>query len=369
MPGLIELALAFLRLGLTAFGGPAAHIALMEEEFVRRRRWISRERFLDVLGASYLIPGPTSTELAMHIGLSRAGWAGLLVAGVAFITPAAVLVGLLAALYVRLGGLPAFDGVLRAIKPVVVVVVLVALVSLTRTAVRSVPAALLAAGAAFLALVGMHEVQLLLVTGLVNVLVGRRRTASATVMAVGAAVTLSPAGPASISAPSLFAYFVRAGSVIFGSGYVLFAVLRGDLVERYQWLSEEQLLDAIAVGQVTPGPVFTSATFIGYLLGGTTGALAATIGIFLPAFAFTALSARLLERLRGSSIARAFLDGVSAAAVALIGVVVLALGRAAIVDATTAALAVVAVMLIVWLRVNSAWVILGSALAGALLRL
>ena len=368
MPRLIELALAFLRLGLTAFGGPAAHIALMEEEFVRRRRWISHERFLDVLGASYLIPGPTSTELAMHIGLNRAGWAGLLVAGVAFIAPAAVVVGMLAALYVRLGGLPAFDGVLRAIKPVVVVVVLVALAGLTRTAVRSVPAALLAVGAACLALVGMNEVQLLLLTGLVNVLVGRRRTASATMMAAGAAVTLNASGAAAVTALSLFAYFVKVGSVIFGSGYVLFAVLRGDLVQRYRWLSEEQLLDAIAVGQVTPGPVFTSATFIGYLLGGTPGALAATVGIFLPAFVFTAVSARLLERLRGSSIARAFLDGVSAAAVALIGVVVLALGRAAIVDAATAAVAAAAAIPIVWLRVNSAWVILGSALAGALLR-
>ena len=367
MARLLELALAFVRLGLTAFGGPAVHIALMEEEFVRRRGWISRERFLDVLGASSLIPGPTSTELAMHIGLNRAGWAGLLVAGVAFIAPAALLVGLLAALYVRLGELPAFDGVLRALKPVVVVVVLAALVGLARTAVRTVPIAVLAIAAALLAFAGMHEVQVLLLVGVVNVVLGRKRAASIAVMAVGAGVTLSAAGAAAVTVPSLFAYFVRAGSVIFGSGYVLFAVLRGDLVERYRWLTEAQLLDAIAVGQVTPGPVFTSATFIGYLLGGSTGAIAATVGIFLPAFAFTAVSARLLQRLHHSSIARAFLDGVSAAAVALIAVVVLALARAAITDLATAALAVVAAVLIVWLRWNSAWVILGAALIGFLL--
>src|SRR5262249_41355753 len=185
MPRLVELALAFLRLGVTAFGGPAAHIALMEEEFVRRRQWISRERFLDVLGASSLIPGPTSTELAMHIGLARSGWPGLLVAGVAFIAPAAVLVGLLAALYVRLGGLPAFDGGLGAIKPVVVVVVVVALVALARTAIRSLPAALLAAGAALLAWIGAQEVQVLLLTGVVNFVIGRRRAASSAVMALG----------------------------------------------------------------------------------------------------------------------------------------------------------------------------------------
>ena len=366
MPRLIELALAFVRLGVTAFGGPAAHIALMEEEFVRRRRWISRERFLDVLGASSLIPGPTSTELAMHIGLTRAGWPGLLVAGVAFIAPAAVLVAILAALYVRLGGLPAFDGVLRAIKPVVVVVVLVALAGLARTVVRSLPVGLLVVGAAALASLGMHEVQVLLLTGIVNIAVGRRRAAPAALAAISTAVTVNAAGVSAVPALSVFAYFVRAGSVIFGSGYVLFAILRGDLVERYGWLTEAQLLDAIAIGQVTPGPVFTAATFIGYLLGGTQGAVIATVGIFLPAFAFTAMSARLLARLRGSSTARAFLDGVNAAAIALIALVVLVLGRAAIVDITTGAYAVAAALLIVWVRVNSAWVILASALAGAL---
>ena len=363
----VEVAVAFVRLGLTAFGGPAVHIALMEEEFVRRRRWISRERFLEVLGASSLIPGPTSTELAMHIGLNRAGWAGLLVAGVAFIAPAAVLVGVLAAIYVRFGELPAFEGVLRAVKPVVVVVVLVALVGLARTAIRSVPMAMLAVAAAVLVLAGMNEVPALLLVGLANVLVARRGAASVAVMTMGAAVTLVAAGGTGVTLPSLFAYFVRAGSVIFGSGYVLFAVLRGDLVERYRWLTEAQLLDAIAVGQVTPGPVFTSATFIGYLLGGPAGAVAATIGIFLPAFAFTALSARLLSRLHDSAIARAFLDGVSAAAVALIGVVLLALGRAAITDVTTAGIAVVAAVVILWLRWNSAWVIAGAAVLGLVL--
>lgn len=349
---LTEVAGYFLRLGLTAFGGPAAHIALMEEECVRRRAWISRQRFLDVLGVANLIPGPTSTELAMHIGFARAGWPGFILAGVCFIAPAAVLVGLIAAAYVHAGSLPAVEGILRAIKPVVVVVVLVALVSLGRTALRSIPIALLAVAAAIVALAGVPEVRVLLLAGLVHALVGRR----------------PPATALAVVLPELFAYFVKAGSVIFGSGYVLFAILRGDLVERGMWLTEAQLLDAIAVGQVTPGPLFTTATFIGYVLAGPAGAIVATAGIFLPAFVFSALSVKLLHWLRESRVARAFLDGVNAAAVALIAVVTALLARNAIVDAPTAAIALVAAILIGPLRVTSAWVILGAALSGLVWR-
>jgi chromate transporter len=344
-----ELAAYFVRLGVTAFGGPAAHIALMEEDCVRRRHWITRERFLDVLGAANLIPGPTSTELAMHIGYARAGWAGLLVAGVCFIVPAALIVAALAAVYVTAGSLPAFEGLLRAIKPVVVVVVLSALLTLAGTAVRSFRLAAFVAISVVLALQGMNEVAILLLAGIANIIVAWR-----------------PAGTAMalVLVPDLFAYFVKTGSVIFGSGYVLFALLRGDLVERYRWISEAQLLDAIAVGQVTPGPVFTAATFIGYLVAGPTGAVAATVGIFLPAFVFAALSAKAVERLRDEPVARAFLDGVNAAAVALIAVVLFALARHAIVDFTTAAIAIAAAVAIAWFRVNAAWVILGAAAMG-----
>ena len=346
---LAELAAYFLRLGATAFGGPAAHVALMEEECVRRRRWMSREHFLDVLGAANLIPGPTSTELSMHIGYAYAGLAGLVVAGVCFIVPAALMVAVLAALYVDAGSLPAMEGVLRAVKPVVVVVVLLALVGLARSAMRSAAMVLLAAAAAAAAAAGANEVLVLLGAGLLS-LAARWRPPGA----VAAVVLL----------PELFAYFLKAGSVIFGSGYVLFAILQGDLVERAAWITEAQLLDAIAVGQVTPGPVFTAATFIGYLLAGPSGAVVATIGVFLPAFVFAALSAGLLDRLRRSRAARAFLDGVNASAVALIAVVLIALARAAIVDSTTGAIAAAAAVLVWWLRVNSAWVILGAAVVG-----
>ena len=348
---LIELGAYFLRLGLTAFGGPAAHIALMEEDCVRRRQWISRERFVDVLGAANLIPGPTSTELAMHIGHARAGWPGLLVAGVSFILPAAAVVAAIAVAYVRAGSLPAIEGVLRAVKPAAVVVILFALISLARTAVRSARLALTAGAAALLAWAGVHELAVLLFAGLASV-----------------AVALLPAGTAMSVAllPEVFFYFAKTGSLLFGSGYVLFAILRGDLVDRARWITEAQLLDAIAVGQVTPGPVFTAATFIGYLVAGGPGAVVATAGMFLPAFVFAAISVSALERFRDNRLFRAFLDGVNSAAVALIALVLTALARHALVDVRTVAIAVAATVLVGWLRVNSAWVILGSAAAGLL---
>jgi chromate transporter len=341
-----ELAAYFLRLGVTGFGGPAAHIALMQQDCVERRQWVTRERFLDVLGAANLIPGPTSTELAMHIGYVRAGIAGLVIAGVSFILPAAIMVGLLAAVYVRAGELPAVDDVLRAVKPVVIVVVFVALLSLARSALRSTRLLVIAALATVLVLFGVNEVAVLILAGIANTM-GMRSTQTR----VAAVVFL----------PELFAYFLKAGATVLGSGYVLFAILRTDLVRGAGWITEEQLLDAIAVGQVTPGPVFTAATFIGYLLAGTAGAFVSTVGVFLPAFVFSALSARFLERLDKSRLARAFLDGVNVGAVVLIAVVVVRLIPHAIVDWQTAILASAAAVAITWLRVNSAWVILAAA--------
>ena len=369
-----EVAALFLRLGLTTFGGPAAHIAVMEDECVRRRGWITPQQFLDVLGAANLIPGPTSTELAMHVGLRRAGWAGLVVAGVCFIAPAAILVGLLAALYVQAGQLPAFEGILRAVKPVVVVIVLQALLGLSRSALRSIRLVLLALLTAAAAAAGLSEIGVLLGAGVLHAAFGRRAVPVVTaallsiplrMMAAAAAVTVALTSLPSLR--SLFTYFLKAGSVIFGSGYVLFAVLRADLVEHAHWLTQGQLLDAIAVGQITPGPVFTSATFIGYLLGGPAGSAVATIGIFLPGFVFTAISAGVLRRLRQSTVARAFLEGVNAAAVALIALVALALARTAIVDSWTVGIALLAAVLVGWFRLNSSWVLAGAAAAGLLL--
>jgi chromate transporter len=349
---LAELARYFLRLGVTAFGGPAAHIALMEEECVRRRKWITHQQFLDVLGAANLIPGPTSTELAMHIGYARAGWPGLVIAGLCFIVPAALIVGVMAALYVDAGSLPAIDRVLVIVKPVVLVIVAAAVVSLARNVRWSLSTIAVAAVAVGLALRGVNEALVLVLSGLVHAVAHSAKR---------------PAALAVVPLDQVFVYFVKAGAMVLGSGYVLLPILRGDLVEGSAWITEAQLLDAIAVGQVTPGPVFTAATFIGYLVGGWPGAVVATIAIFLPAFGFCALSVRALRRVSDRGAARWFLDGVNAAAVALIGVVVAALVRHAMVDLLTTAAAAVAIVLIAFLRVNPAWVILAAAGVGLLL--
>ena len=348
----IELARYFLRLGATAFGGPAAHIALMEEECVRRRQWITHQRFLDVLGAANLIPGPTSTELAMHIGYARAGWTGLVIAGVCFIAPSALMVGFIAALYASAGALPALDRVLLLVKPVVVVVVAAAVISLARALRWSATTLTVCVAVVPFAMGNVNEALILLVAGVVHAL---------------ARTVPRSAALAAVAPPDVFAYFVKAGSLVLGSGYVLLPILRSDLVEGSRWITEAQLLDAIAVGQVTPGPVFTAATFIGYVVGGPGGAVAATVGVFLPAFIFSALSVRALDRMKDSGPARWFLDGVNAAAVTVIAVVVVALARQAITDVTTAGAAIAALVLVVFLRVNAAWVILAAAAIGLVL--
>jgi chromate transporter len=362
----------FLRLGATSFGGPAAHIALMEEEFVRRRAWLTHAEFLDLLGATNLIPGPSSTEMAIHIGHRVAGWQGLVVAGACFILPAAFIVGLLAWVYVSFANLPPVAGVLYGVKPVVIAVVVQALWRLGRSAIRTPLLAAAAVVATTLAALGVHELIVLFGIGFaIPVLRGMVRRVRPTPPAALVLLTV-PAVPAAGVAVAavpfglmpMFLFFLKVGSVLFGSGYVLLAFLRADLVERYQWLSEQQLLDAIAVGQVTPGPVFTTATFIGYLLAGPIGAAVATVGIFLPAFVFVALSVPLLPRLRRSAVAGAFLDGVNAAALALMAVVTVQLGDAALVDWLTVALAATSAVLLLRYRVNPTWLILGGAAAG-----
>ncbi len=374
---LLEVARVFTRLGATAFGGPAAHVALMEDELVRRRGWVTRERFLDLLGAANLIPGPNSTELAVHLGYVRAGFPGLLVAGACFIVPAALMVGALAWAYVRFGALPDVAAILAGVKPVVLVVVADALVRFARTVVlrptfdargKAGEAALVAAAIAA-TLLGANELLVLLGAGLLSALRVLRPRGLSCLAAPALGATAAPLALAAVpSAPAtaagLFAVFVKIGAVLYGSGYVLLAFLRADLVLRLGWLSDAQLLDAIAVGQVTPGPVFTTATFVGYLVAGPAGAAAATVGIFLPAFVLVALSGPLVPRLRASPAAGAFLDGVNAASLALMAVVTFELARDALASLPSVAIGAVAALLLVRLRVNSAWLVAGGAAVG-----
>jgi chromate transporter len=367
---LAEVAGLFFRLGCTAFGGPAAHVALIERECVQRRAWITRQRFLDLLGVANLIPGPTSTELAMHVGRQRAGWPGLIVAGLAFILPGAIVVGVLAAIYQRAGDLPVARGVAEAVKPVVIVLVLQALVPLGRSAIRSVPMAMVAVAVALMAAVGIPEIRILLFAGVAHMIVGRAATVSAMTILLLVPTAVAAAGAASaVSLGDLAAYFLRTGSLLFGSGYVLLPVLEGDLVQRQGWLTEEQLLDAIAAGQATPGPVFTTATFIGYVLGGPLAAVVATTAMFLPAFVFSALSSVVLDRLTESRVALAFLQGVNAAAVALIGVVLVRLATTAFTGPASIVIGVTAAVAIFYMRINASLVLAAAALVGAVLAL
>ena len=371
-----ELAALFLKLGTIAFGGPAAHIAMMEEEVVRRRRWLSREDFLDLVGAVNLIPGPNSTELAIHIGHRRAGWKGLLVAGICFIVPAFVLVFAIAWGYVRFGRLPQAQSFLYGVKPVIIAVVVQALWGLGRSAVKNARLGVLGFIALAAVMLGAHELLVLFAIGAAAMafeVIAAKRPSRLSALLIppglfslaGASVT----GGAGVQAGTLFLVFLKVGSVLFGSGYVLLAFLRADLVERLGWMTEAQLLDAVAVGQVTPGPVFTTATFIGYLLAGPSGAVLATVGIFAPAFAFVALSGPLVPWLRKTREAGAFLDGINVASLALMAAVTWQLGRAALSDGWAIGLAALSAVVLLRYRVNSAWLVLGGAATGLLLRL
>jgi len=353
-PQLTEIATLFLKLGTISFGGPAAHIALMEDEVVRRRRWLSHEEFMDLIGATNLIPGPNSTEMAIHIGLRRAGWAGFLIAGGCFILPATVIVTFCAWLYVRYGSLPEAGAILYGVKPVMIAVVLQALWALGRAALKTKTLLMLAAAAAILNFLGVNELVILFGAGLL--------------FAFTRSSFVRKSQTQCFSLAPLFLFFLKTGSVLFGSGYVLLAFLRADLVERWHWLSEGQLLDAIAVGQFTPGPVFTTATFVGYILGRTPGAIVATLGIFLPAFIFVALSGPFIPRIRRSETAGAFLDAVNASSLALMAVVTWQLGHSAVVDVTSLVLAVASAIVLFRFRVNSAWIVLGGALVGLIFR-
>lgn len=365
---LAELARLFLKLGTAAFGGPAAHIAMMEDEIVNRRHWLSRDEFLDFLGATNLIPGPNSTEMAIHIGHRRAGWAGLIVAGSSFILPAFLIVLAISWAYVRFGSMPETAGILYGVKPVVLAIVLQAVWRLARPALKSRLLVITGVAAALAGGLGVNELAVLFGTGvfvalLKSIFSGNLAKAAALAHAFWPQI---PAAGIAISFGlwPMFLIFVKIGSILFGSGYLLLVFLRADFIDRLHWLTEGQLLDAIAVGQVTPGPVFTAATFIGFLLSGFPGAVVATAGIFLPAFFFVAVSGPLVPRLRRSPTAGAFLDGVNAASVALMAVVTVQLAGAAFVDYATIGLGIIAAVLLLRYNLNTVWLVLGAIVAG-----
>ena len=367
-----ELVGLFLRLGVTAFGGPAAHIAMMRDEVVERRRWLTDADFLDLLAATHLIPGPNSTEMAIHLGYKRGGGAGLLAAGACFILPATLIVGALAWTYVRFGDAPQLGWVMYGVGPVIIAIVGQALWKLGTAAVKGPLTLVLGVAAAALALRGWNELGLLALGGIVmaGARFGRPGIAAlAGALLSGTAALAAGAGaavPVTLTRLSLF--FLKVGSVLFGSGYVLLAFLRADLVDRWGWLSDAQLIDAVTIGQVTPGPVFTTATFIGYVLHGWSGALLATLGIFAPGFLFVALSQPLIPRLRASAVTSAVLDGVVVASLGLMAAVTWNLLRSTIVDPATVALAAAAAILLFTTRLNSTWLVLAGGVAGAVLR-
>ena len=369
---LLELARLFLKIGVVAFGGPPAHIAMMEDEVVSRRGWLTREQFLDFLGATNLIPGPNSTEIAIHVGRVQAGWPGLLVAGASFILPSAVMVTVLAWVYLRFGSLPQVAGVLYGVKPIVIALIVQAVFKLAKSAVKSIGVAAVGALAVLATALGADQFAVLVVGGLLTGLIYRLRSGKPTSSTpalltggTGLGIVVGSGAVIPFSLTALFLVFLKIGAILFGGGYVLVALIRSNLVTHLGWITERQLLDAIAMGQVTPGPISTTATFIGYLLGGLPGAVIATVAIFLPAFFFVAISGPLVPRLRHSPLAGAVLDGVNVAALALIAVASWQLFRTAVVDWTTFVLAGLAFILLIRYRINSMWLVLGGALIGA----
>lgn len=382
MKELREVAGLFLRLGFTAFGGPAAHIAMMRQEVVVKRAWLSDEEFLDLVGVTNLIPGPNSTELAIHLGYRRAGRWGLVVAGACFIVPAMLIVIILAWAYVRFGALPAMKGLLLGMKPVVVAIVVQALVGLGKSTLKTASAWITAIGVLALSLAfGVGELWLVFLPGLAFALfaytrkpepVGMKRVLATsgivgTLIVVSAGLAFFAVRHSPYSLGALFLVFLKVGSVLYGSGYVLLSYLNTDLVVRLGWLTKSQLLDAISVGQFTPGPVFTAATFVGYILGGVPGAVVATLGIFLPSFILVGASAKWLEILKQSPTTQSFIAGVNASSLGLMGAVVVTLARTALIDIWTVAIGLVSLGVLLKTKVNSVWLVLGGAVLGLLL--
>jgi chromate transporter len=371
---LTEVAALFLKLGVTGFGGPAAHIAMMHDETVRRRKWLSDQEFLDLVGATNLIPGPNSTEMASHVGFLRAGWPGLVVGGLCFTLPAMLIVMVLAWVYVRFGSTPQAAWLLYGIKPVIISIIVQALWTLGQKAVKGPFLAVVGLAVLVLYFWGMNEIALLFAGGLVVMIGTNLRRLRKHVMGVFLAppftglnmLAASVSVFTSFSLPLLFLTFLKIGAVLYGSGYVLLAFLRADFVVRLGWLTDRQLIDAVAVGQVTPGPLFTTATFIGFILGGIPGALLATLGIFLPSLIFVAISNPLIPRIRNSTWVSGLLDGVNAASLGLIAAVSWQLGRASLTDPLTFLISLISFGLLIRFKLNPTWLIVSGAIIGLL---
>ncbi|MBN1833817.1 MAG: chromate efflux transporter [Deltaproteobacteria bacterium] len=365
---IIEVAALFLKLGIIAFGGPAAHIAMMHDEVVKRRKWMTDQEFLDLVGATNLIPGPNSTEMAIHISFLRARWPGLIMGGVCFIMPAMFIVLLLAWVYVRFGATTQAEWLLYGIKPAVIAIIVQALWRLGEKAVKGPLSAAVGVIVMVMYFLGINEIALLFAGGLtVMLVINYRRLISQRLEAFiipmsGVGVLSKVAIP--FSFPQLFLTFLKIGSVLYGSGYVLLAFLRADFVARFGWLTDQQLIDAIAIGQVTPGPVFTTATFIGYVLGGIPGALLATLGIFLPSFVFVAISNPLIPRIRKSEWVSSLLDGVNVASFGLMAAVTWQLGRASLTGPVPIIIALISFVLLIWFKVNATWLVVAGGLVG-----
>jgi chromate transporter len=367
-----EVGLVFLKLGFIAFGGPAAHIAMMEEEIVNKRKWISREHFLDLVGATNLIPGPNSTEMTMHCGYERAGMPGLFLAGICFIFPAAIITGIFAWLYVLYGKLPAVEPFLYGIKPAIIAIILNAVYRLGQNALKNWQLGLIGAAVIAVSFLGVNEIYVLLGAGIVAIIwfSGKDVFQSKKLTAFSPLVILSVPGSVNYSTGKLFMIFLKIGATLFGSGYVLVAYLQAELIDKNGWLTQTQLLDAVAIGQFTPGPLFSTATFIGYQVGGITGAVFATIGIFLPSFFFVLFLNPYVSKLRASKIMGFFLDGVNIGAIGVMLVVTIQLSNNVLTDWRSWLIALLSLMLVIGLKkLNATWIVLGSAVMGYLLRL
>jgi chromate transporter len=362
MNKLKEVAKLFFKLGCMAFGGPAAHIAMMENEVVKKRQWMTHEHFLDLVGATNLIPGPNSTEMTMHCGYEQAGWKGLVAAGACFIFPAVAITAALAWAYQKYGQLPQVTPFTYGIQPAVIAIILSALYSLGKKAVKSVGLAVLGLATVAASLMGVNEIVALFGCGLAGILLYFTKRKSSTANSFSPFVFLQiPAAAAQVGNLKLFLIFLKVGAILYGSGYVLFAFLDAELVAK-GLLTKAQLIDAIAIGQFTPGPVLSTATFIGWQMGGGWGAAAATLGIFLPSFLFVALLNPLIPRLRKSKVMSAFLDAVNVAAVAVILAVCVEMGKEAVTDWRTALIALAGLAVaFVFKKLNSAYIVLGGA--------
>jgi chromate transporter len=365
-----ELALLFFRLGVTAFGGPAAHIAMMHDEVVKRRKWLDEQQFLDLMGATNLIPGPNSTQMAIHMGLERAGWRGMIISGSCFILPSAILVTILTWLYVQYGTTSQAEWLFYGIKPVIIAIVLQALYMLGRKAVKGVLTSLVGIGVIAGYFLGLNEIFLIFLGGIVVMLLRNYKNFTGSRMfsfiAPFIGVNLAAIQAKEIALSTLFLVFFKIGAVLYGSGYVLLAFLEADFVQTLGWITTQQLIDVVALGQVTPGPLLTTATSIGYLVAGIPGAVIATVGIFLPSFVLVAAVNPIIPRLRKSPLAGAALDGVNAASLGLMAAVTIQLARVSLIDPLTIIIVVACAAALFFLRINSTWLIAGGGVVGIL---